>query len=488
MLPDADTCYRALQSRDARFDGRFFTGVKTTGVYCRPICPARTPLRKNIEFYRCASEAEAAGFRPCLRCRPETSPGTPAWAGTSATVSRAMRLIGEGAMDDGSVDDLADRLGVGARHLRRLFDEHLGASPVAIAQTRRLHFAKKLMDETTLPLTEIAFASGFGSLRRFNAVFREAYGMPPSEVRRRNAKAIRRDEPNILELKLTYRPPFDWDGLLAFFRMRAIPGVECVADGRYRRVVRYGDAVGVLDVRHDAEARAIAVSIPAHLARHAAHIAERVRGIFDLRADPEPVAAVLRRDDVLEPLVAQNPGQRLPSCWDGFELAVRAVLGQQVSVAAATTLSGRIVSVYGTPLDNGHGNGTITHAFPASERLAEASFDGIGLTKKRAETVRGLAVAVADGRVCFGTPASLDEAVAALVELPGIGPWTAQYIAMRALGEPDGFPSGDLGLRKALSNGNGLIAEKALLARAEAWRPWRGYAAIHLWNSLASGG
>ncbi len=492
MTLDADTCYRAIESRDARFDGRFFVGVKTTGVYCRPVCPARTPLRRNVDFYRCATEAEAAGFRPCLRCRPETSPGTPAWLGTSATVSRALRLIAEGAMDDGSVEDLAARLGVGDRHLRRLFDEHLGASPVAVAQTRRLHFAKKLMDETAMPLTDVAYAAGFGSLRRFNSVFLAAYGASPSQIRERkllrtNGRSTKQVAGGALELKLAYRPPFAWDALLRFFEGRVFPGVEHVEGGVYHRVARFDDVSGVISVRHAPEMRALIVTIPPELARHASNIAERVRRMFDLRADTDVIARQLSRDPLLRKLVKRTPGLRVPGCWDGYELAIRAILGQQISVAAATTISGRIVAAYGTKLELPR-HPALTHAFPAAAVLAAADMTGIGVTRKRVETLRAMASAVVEGRVSFGTAASLGKAVDALDALPGIGPWTAHYIALRAMGEPDGFPTGDLGLLKAIGDGKKLPTARELDERAEGWRPWRAYACLYLWNSLGGNG
>ncbi len=484
MELDRTLCYRALKSRDARFDGRFFIGVKTTGIYCRPICPARTPLLKNIEFYACAAAAEEAGFRPCLRCRPETSPGTPAWNGTSATVSRALRLIGEGLMDEHGVDELATRLGLGPRHLRRLFDEHLGTSPVAVAQSQRLLFAKKLIDETSLPLTEIAFASGFSSLRRFNAVFQKSYRMAPRALRRLNRNGTSINGRSALELKLAYRPPYDWDGLVGFLSMRAIPGVESVADGVYRRTFVVAGQSGVLEVSHAKDGRHILLRIPTELSKALPTLVERVRRVFDLRADPIEINGHLAQDKRLGKLVKRRPGLRVPGAWDGFEIAVRAVLGQQVSVKGATTLCGRLVARYGEALVDG-ASGPLTHVFPHPERLARARMNGLGITGRRIETIRLLARATLDDSLSLGTSPSLEEAVESLVAMPGIGPWTAQYIAMRALGEPDAFPSGDLGLQKACAGTKGVkLNERKLVERAEAWRPWRAYAALHLWSSL----
>ena len=485
MELDRTRCYRALKSHDARFDGRFFIGVKTTGIYCRPICPARTPLLKNIEFYACAAAAEEAGFRPCLRCRPETSPGTPAWNGTSATVSRALRLIGEGLMDEHGVDELAARLGVGARHLRRLFDEHLGTSPVAVAQSQRLLFAKKLIDETSLPLTEVAFASGFSSLRRFNAVFQKSYRMAPRALRRLNRNGTSINGRSALELKLAYRPPYDWDGLLGFLAMRAIPGVESVENGTYRRTFAVAGQSGVLEVTDAKDGRHVLLRVPTELSKALPTLVERVRRVFDLRADPIEINGHLARDKRLGPLVKRRPGLRVPGAWDGFEIAVRAVLGQQVSVKGATTLCGRLVARYGEALVN-EASGPLTHVFPRPERLARARMNGLGITGRRIETIRLLARATLDGSLSLGTSPSLEEAVGSLVALPGVGPWTAQYIAMRALGEPDAFPSGDLGLQKACATAKGgKLSEGKLLERAEAWRPWRAYAALHLWSSLS---
>ena len=364
MLPvmlDPDACYRALQTRDARFDGRFFTAVRSTGVFCRPVCPARTPKRENCLFVPCAAAARELGFRPCLRCRPETSPGTPAWLGTSATVSRAMRLIADGALDDGSVGGLAERLGIGERHLRRLFLSHLGAAPLAVAQTRRLLFAKQLIDETDLPMARIAFASGFASIRRFNAAVQEAWGESPSGLRRgRRRSGGDRSE---IVLRIAYRPPFDWEGLLRFLAPRAIPGVEQVTEGRYRRTIRVDDAVGVVVVEPDPKGAALRARVRLSRPAPLVSVAERLRRVFDCGADPEVIAAHLARDRFLARHLAKTPGVRVPGAWDGFELAVRAILGQQVSVAAATRLSGRLVEAYGEPVRVCGGEDGVGHAF-----------------------------------------------------------------------------------------------------------------------------
>jgi AraC family transcriptional regulator of adaptative response / DNA-3-methyladenine glycosylase II len=480
---DRERCYAALRSRDARFDGRFFVGVRTTGVFCRPVCPARTPKLANVRFFACAAAAQAEGFRPCKRCRPETSPGTPAWLGSSATVSRALRLIAEGGLDEAPVDAFAARLGVGDRQLRRLFARHLGASPAEIARARRVHFARRLIDETALPMTEVAHSAGFRSIRDFNFAVRATFGRSPRELRRGRAPRVAdrgRHGARDLAVRLPYRAPLDFAGLLDFLRLRAIPGVEQVGADRYRRTIAQDGAAGAIEVRavpgeDELEMR---VRLPAY--GGLIGIVERARRIFDLGADPLQIAGALRRDPRLAPLLRRAPGLRVPGAWDGFELAVRAVLGQQVSVQGATTLAGRLVERFGRPVE-GLGEG-LTRVFPSAEALAEADLARIGIPGARAETLRALARAVAGGGLRLHAAQGLDEAVARLVAIPGIGPWTAHYVAMRALGEPDAFPAGDLGLRRALARGGPLPSAREVERIAEAWRPWRAYAAVALWT------
>ncbi|MDJ0847454.1 MAG: AlkA N-terminal domain-containing protein [Myxococcota bacterium] len=479
---DQDACYRALQTRDARFDGRFFTAVRSTGVFCRPVCPARTPKRENCIFVACAAAARELGFRPCLRCRPEASPGTPAWLGTSATVSRALRLIADGALDDGSVARLAERLGIGERHLRRLFLTHLGASPLAVAQTRRLLFAKQLIDETSLPMAQVAFAAGFSSIRRFNSAVREAWSTSPSSLRR--GRRGDRSDASEIALRIGYRPPFAWDRLLGFLAPRATPGVERVAQGRYGRTIAVAGAVGVVEVepatRDAALVARVRLSRPAPLVA----VAERLRRVFDCGAEPAVIAAHLSRDPQLARLLRATPGIRVPGAWDGFELAVRAILGQQVSVAAATRLAARLVRAYGEPLDPTLAREGLDHVFPRPEALADADPDTLGVPAARAAAIRGLARAVAKGDLALDGAQGLDESLRQLEALPGLGEWTAQYVAMRALGEPDAFPATDLGIRKALGRGGRPASAAEVRERAEAWRPWRAYAALLLWGSL----
>ncbi len=471
---DRQAFERARRSRDPRFDGRFFIGVKTTGVYCRPICPAPSPKERNVTYFASAAAAAEAGFRPCLRCRPETSPGTASWLGTSSTVRRAVRLMTEDGIDRRGVEVLAERLGIGSRHLRRLFLKHLGATPVAVVQTRRVHVAKRLIDETGLPFSEIAMASGFRSIRRFNATFRNLYGRSPTELRRLAHR--RRQQPvGQYRLRLGFRPPFDWDALLEFLAPRAIPGVEVVEDGCYRRTIAIGDASGYFEAR--CRDHSIELSIQFPEARALVTIADRVRRLFDLDADPEEIRRHLGRDARLARRIASRPGLRLPGSWDGFELAVRAILGQQVTVKGASTLAGRLVRAYGRPFPAGPG---LTHLFPTPKALAAAKDDALRLPHSRAEAIRGLASAVNRGDLSFAFVGDIEAFMRKFRELPGVGAWTAEYVAMRALGEPDAFPASDMGLLRAAR----AKSAKELERRAEPWRPWRAYAAMHLWTPL----
>jgi AraC family transcriptional regulator of adaptative response / DNA-3-methyladenine glycosylase II len=479
MDGDPSTLYRAFASRDRRFEGRFVIAVRTTRIYCRPGCPARLPRPENVCFYPCPAAAEEAGFRACRRCRPEATPGSPAWAGTSASVSRALRLIEGGALDGADVEGLAARLGIGERHLRRLFAEHLGASPIAVARSRRLHFARRLLDETELPMTEVALAAGFASTRRFNEEMRAAFGEPPTGLRR-----ARRRSPGggaWIALRLAYRPPLDWDAALGFLAARAIPGVERVSDGIYRRTAAIDGARGLVEVSPVRAKPELLLRASLSLSRGLGAAVARVGRLFDLGADPAAIAASLGRDARLGPLVAARPGLRVPGAWDGFELAVRAVLGQQVSVKAATTLAGRLVEAFGEPIELGAEG--LSRLFPSPARLAEVDVASIGLPAARAATIRALATAVRDGALAFDGALGPEEEGARLMEIAGIGPWTAAYIAMRALGEPDAFPAGDLVIRKALAGGGAPVTPVAAREAAEALRPFRAYAAMHLWKS-----
>jgi AraC family transcriptional regulator, regulatory protein of adaptative response / DNA-3-methyladenine glycosylase II len=467
-------CSRARLTRDARFDGKFFIAVLTTRIYCRPICPARTCKEENVRYFPTAAAAEEAGFRPCLRCRPECSPGTPAWAGTSNTVSRALRLIGESGLEDGGVEALAEHLGVGARHLRRLFLKHIGATPSAVAQTRRLHFAKKLIDDTSLPMTQVALAAGFGSVRRFNAAIRTTYHRTPTQIRRLARRTAIQPE-NQYFFRLRYRPPLDWNGMLAFLAPRATPGVEVVEAGSYRRSISLNGSHGSFQVSLDEANYSIAVRVQFGDPSALFFIIERIRAMFDLNADWAAIVRTLRTDPVLMERIESGPGLRVAGCWNGFELAIRAVLGQQITVRGATALAGRMVEEFGEQFRAGD---KLTRLFPTPEVLAGANLSRIGVTRARAETIRGLARAVCDGQISFERIADTNAFLSRLREIPGIGDWTAQYVAMRALGETDAFPASDLGLRRALS----LQSPRELQQRAEEWRPWRAYATMYLWK------
>ncbi len=475
MTLDWHVCSRARLSRDPRFDGKFFIGVLGSRVYCRPICPAPTAKEKNVRYFPTAAAAAEAGFRPCLRCRPECSPGTPAWLGTSNTVSRALRLIGESGLESGGMEVLAERLGVGTRHLRRLFIRHLGATPMAVAQTRRLHFAKKLIDETTLPMSEVALASGFGCVRRFNAAIQTTYHRTPSQIRRlARQKTIQPENQYIFHLR--FRPPYHWSGMLAFLAARATPGVEAVESGSYFRSILVGGMAGYFGVSLDEEHNSLRVCIQFGDPRSLFFIIERIRAMFDLNADWTKIARAFKSDPALTRVVESAPGLRVPGCWNGFELATRAILGQQITVRAATSLAGRIVKAFGRVFP---GTGSLTHLFPPPEILADADLTDIGMPRARRETIRALARAVCDGRIRFEGIVESTSFLQSLTEIPGIGKWTAQYVAMRALGEPDAFPVGDAALLTALSLTNAAELE----LRAEAWRPWQAYATMYVWKT-----
>ncbi len=490
MTIDDDVCYRALLARDARFDGVFFTGVRTTGIYCRPVCTAKTPGRDRCRFFSSAALAEQAGFRPCLRCRPELAPGHAPIDSTRTIARAAATRIEAGALaSGGSLEDLAASLGLSSRQLRRAVRQELGVSPVELAQTNRLLLAKRLIAETQLPMVQVAFAAGFESVRRFNALFRSHYRLSPSTLRRSSTKAAASD---CLRLVLAYRPPLDWNALLRFLAARAIPGVECVSDGAYHRTVGIGQHRGWLSVSSlaDKTRRAgknppgrnlLAVDLATALAPVLPSILVRLRNLFDLDARPDVIAGHLALDPLLASWVEQRLGLRVPGAFDSFELSLRAILGQQVSVRGASTLAGRFAARFGeaieTPLP------CLNRIAPTAEGISAArtaTLAGLGLPAARAESLRNLARVVARGEIDLEPGIDPTAIVARLVELPGIGPWTAEYIAMRALRWPDAFPAGDLGLLKA----SRLKTARSLEKAAERWRPWRAYAAMHLWESL----
>lgn len=476
LLPDPHICEQARLTRDVRFDGLFFTAVTSTGIFCRPVCPAPPAKADHVRYFASAAAARAAGFRPCLRCRPERAPGVSSWRLGSGLVAGALRLIEDGLLDQAPMAVLAERVGVSERHLRRLFADTLGASPAQVAATRRLLFAKQLLGETGLSVTEVALASGYGSVRRFNSAFLSAYAMPPRELRRGRRPRLKGESC----LRLPWRPPYDFAGMLDFFARRALPGVEEVDAQAYRRHFVLQGAAGTLEVTARPDDHALQLRVRHPSVSVLPDVVARVRRQFDLDADAAAIAGVLQRDRRLAPLLRHHPGMRVPGGWDAFEMAARAVLGQQVSVAAARTLAARLVTRFGARFESADGH--VISAFPTPDVLAGADLAGIGLTRKRADSLRGMAGAVRDGQVGFHGEQGLDAFVAAWTALPGIGPWTAHYIAMRALGHPDAFPAADLVLRKVVGGGT-PIPSRELAQRSQSWRPWRAYATVLLWRA-----
>jgi len=476
MALDRQTCYRALLARDRRFDGRFVTAVTSTRIYCRPVCPTRPPKPENCVFLPTPAAAQALGFRPCLRCRPEAAPATAAWAGTQATVTRALRLIAEGAVAGDRVTGLAARLGVGDRHLRRLFRRHLGAAPAEVAHTRRLLFAKALVSETSMPLAQVAHAAGYGSVRRFNAAFRGVYARPPRALRRAAAPA----PAPALRLALPAAEPCDAAAVFAFLAARAVPGVEQAGPAFYRRTLAVEGARAVVEVAPapGGLAARVAIDDPGRLMA----VVHRLHRLFDLDADSRTIDAHLGRDPVLGPLVAARPGLRVPGAVDGFEIAVRAIVGQQVSVKAAQVVLARLAARFGRPLPGAAQDGPAL-LFPSPADLADAPIEEAGVIRSRAAAIRAVAAALADRTLALDAGTDPGQARAALLAVPGIGPWTAAYIAMRALGDPDAFPLADAGLRRGFALAGGRGGAAGLAAAAEGWRPWRAYAALHLWHA-----
>jgi AraC family transcriptional regulator, regulatory protein of adaptative response / DNA-3-methyladenine glycosylase II len=467
---DGDTCYRAMLAHDGRFDGRFFVAVSSTRIYCRPICRVRMPKRENCTFHRSAAAAESFGYRPCLKCRPELAPG---WAATEAgnrLAQRAAFSMDSGEFDQSSLRELAGKLGATDRHLRRVFNEHFGVSPIQYAQTHRMLLAKQLLTDTRLDVTEIAFAAGFRSLRRFNALFKGRYRLTPSQLRR-EGRPMASDR---LTFRLAYRAPLDWSHLLSFLKTRVVEAVEVVEADQYARTVQF-PAQGWLVARPVKDRSLIEVELSVSLAAHVSTVLRRLRHVFDLDCSPDLVA------QALGPLAQANPGIRLPGAWDGFELAVRAVLGQQITVKAARTLAGRFAKRFGDPLTIDTPIAGLGALFPTAKRIADctvADIAELGIISSRARSLIALAQAIDQGKLLLAPGADVESSLAQLLSLPGIGDWTAQYIAMRALAWPDAFPASDLVVMKALSVSRPKQAE----AIAEAWRPWRAYSVIHLWN------
>jgi AraC family transcriptional regulator, regulatory protein of adaptative response / DNA-3-methyladenine glycosylase II len=462
---EPDVCWQAVHSRDARFDGRFFAGAVTTRVYCRSVCPVPFARPNNILWFASAAAAERAGFHPCRRCRSAASPGTPAWVGTSAVVSRALRLIGEGALDSGNVKELADRVGLGSRHLRRLFVEHLGASPVRIAITRRVHFARNLIEETDLPITELAGCAGFRSIRQFNHAMRATTGESPTELRRqRNASRGPAPGPGLL-IRLAYRPPFLWPELLAFLASRAIAGVESVETNAYRRTIEIDGVAGSIEVREDSAERQLLVNIELPRYEFLMQVVERVRGIFDLAADPLQIASQLSRDPLLRARLATHPGLRVPGIWDGFEAAVRALLGERLADQAPKAALVRLARMFGRPVTTSVPG--LDQIFPGPQHLAEADLEAADIRGQSACAIRALARAVLKRELTFEASMNLEDAIQRVRVVSGISRPMADYIAMRAFGEPDAFPA----------------SRTKFPLNTECWRPWRAYAAMHLWGS-----
>jgi AraC family transcriptional regulator of adaptative response / DNA-3-methyladenine glycosylase II len=473
-----DARYTALKSRDRRFDGTFYVGVSSTMIYCRPVCRARRPQARNCTFFRTAAEAERNGYRPCLKCRPELAPGRSLTDASDRLARAAYARIANGALDERSVGDVARELCVGERHLRRVVSAEFGASPVELAQTQRLLLAKQLLTETALPVSRIAYASGFSSLSRFNTLFRTRYRLSPTRMRQ--ARRATAHTTGSVTLAFEYRPPYDWDWMLGFLATRVIPGIEHIGAGSYTRSIRAGAHTGWFTVRastrHDS---ALEVEISDSLVPALLPVRAAVRRMFDLDAEPATLAQHFATDDIIGPLVARRPGLRLPGAVDGFELAVRGVLGQQISVAAARTLAGRLHAAYGEPLADGGAIGRLPATADALADADPATIAGLGMPLSRARTVVLLARCVASGDISFEPTADIGAAIDALRRVPGIGPWTAEYIAMRGYQWPDAFPATDLGIRTALRG-------RDATAVSDAWRPWRAYAAVHLWDSLSS--
>ena len=478
MTLDPHTCYRALKARDARFDGRFYVAVSSTRIYCRPVCTVKPPKRENCRFYPSAAAAESGGYRPCLRCRPELAPGNASIDATSRLAQAAASLIEDRALDEEGLDAVAARLGITDRHLRRAFGAEFGVSPVEFAQTQRLLLAKRLLTDTALPVTEVAFASGFGSLRRFNALFKQRYRMQPSRLRK-HMHVNGASNSDALNFELSFRPPYDWAAVSGFLSARAVVGVEAVEDGRYRRTARIlvdgKQHLGWIEVSPSPKKPALRVSVAASLAKALPPVLSRVKALMDLACNPAEVALALGA------LARGHPGLRVPGAFDGFEVAVRAILGQQVSVAAARTVAGRFAAAFGDSVETPFAS--LTTVFPDAKRISELPYGRIarlGMPGARARSVLALARAVAGGELDLMPNADIDATLEKLRALPGVGEWTAQYIAMRALAWPDAFPHTDLGVMKAL----GEKDPKRVLAAGEAWRPWRAYAVMHLWQSL----
>ncbi|WP_345961923.1 AlkA N-terminal domain-containing protein [Streptomyces sp. BRB040] len=478
MHTDTERCVRAVRSKDARFDGWFFTAVLTTGIYCRPSCPVVPPKPGNMTFYPSAAACQQAGFRACKRCRPDTSPGSPEWNRRADLTARAMRLIADGVVDREGVPGLAARLGYSTRQIERQLLAELGAGPLALARAQRAQTARLLIETTPLPMADIAFAAGFSSIRAFNDTVREVYALAPSELRTRAPRSRpAAAAPGTLSLRLPFRTPLNPDNLFGHLAATAVPGVEEWRDGAYRRTLRlpYGHGIVALTPKPDHIACRLTLTDP----RDLTVAISRCRRLLDLDADPVAIDDQLRADPLLAPLVDKAPGRRVPRTVDEAEFAVRAVLGQQVSTAAARTHAARLVTAHGDPVDDPEGG--LTHLFPSTEALAAVDPETLAMPRTRRATFTTLVAHLADGSVTPGVESDWAETRARLLDLPGFGPWTADVIAMRALGDPDAFLPTDLGIRRAAAELGLPSTPAALTARAAAWRPWRAYAVQYLW-------
>jgi len=487
MNQDTSALYSALASRDPRFDGVFYVGVTSTGIYCRPVCTAKTPKAANCRFFNSREGAEKARFRPCLRCRPELAPGNAPVDDAHRIAKLIAQRIEEGMLDEGAgLERVASQFGWSSRQIRRMVHKELGVSPIELVLSRRLLLAKQLLTETTLAITEVAFASGFSSIRRFNDAFSGRYGMPPTRFRKATENGESNDaSTDTFRLQLGYRAPLDWHGMLAFLGRRAMMGIEAVIDDAYLRTVRLGDHCGWIRVTDDPEKRALTVELTHSLTPVLPLLLGRLRDVFDLSARPDIISSHLEKDPALRNAVRRNRGLRVPGAFDGFELAVRAILGQQVSVKGATTLAGRFAAAFGERVDTPFEMLTLTCPTPgAIAALDPRKIASLGIVLSRAKSIVALAKGVASGKLRIEAGADPDSTMALLEALPGIGPWTASYVAMRALRCPDAFPKEDIALRKAL----GGVTPRAAEERSQSWRPWRSYATLHLWNSTAADG
>jgi AraC family transcriptional regulator of adaptative response / DNA-3-methyladenine glycosylase II len=495
---DDDQRYQAAASKDARFDGVFFTAVRTTGIYCRPCCPAITPKRPNVTFYPTAAAAQQAGYRACKRCRPDASPGSPDWNVRSDVAGRAMRLIADGIVDRDGVPGLAARLGYSPRQVGRVLAAEVGAGPLALARAQRARTARILVETTTLPMGDIAFAAGFASIRQFNATMLEVYDTAPSVLRERaerrrsspKGKAVEPEAAGALCLRLPFRPPIDLDRVFGYLGARAVPGVEVVTATEYARTISLPNGPGVARLRIVPGQNWVECSLALADLRDVTAAVQRCRRLLDLDADPLAISGFLASDPVIGPLAVACTGRRSVGAVDGDEIALRAVLGQQVSVAAARRLAGRLAALHGGPLPASSGDAgseALTHVFPDVATIAALDPGTLPMPRSRARALVGLAGALASGAVCLHPGADREEAAARLVALPGIGPWTAGYVGMRALSDPDAFPPGDAGVLRALRALGHVVGPGSDTGTAQAWRPWRSYAVHHLWATLEAG-